>query len=190
KEVFEETALHRHLAAQGAPAREEEERRVLFVAMTRAKNLLLLSGAGNSAFLDRVSACLPETTDPHEPAPLEAAVAPEAPAAPLALEEALAAALERIAAPEPTPEAAAAGPRGVHLSFSHVSLYDTCPLKYKFTFVTPLPGMGHGSSLRRAAEAGAATDLAANELGTVFHEALERWAHEDRPLDELVREAA
>lgn len=191
KEAFDETNLHKHLGGISKVAKNEEERRVLFVAMTRAKNLLYLSGAGNSNFLARVTACLPEGCTPNEPAPPARSAEPAEKGGLESggeIESELAAALERLSPlTDETPAATSA--RGVHLSFSHVSLYDTCPQKYKFTFVTPLPGMGYGSSLQEAAEDGKPADLAANELGTVLHEALERWAHEDKPLTELVEVA-
>jgi ATP-dependent helicase/nuclease subunit A len=191
KQVFDETRLHQHLNAASKLAQEEEERRVLFVAMTRAKNLLFLSGSGKSNYLDRVAGCLPESSTPNEPDNCgEDSGQADVTASPMNVAEALASALERITTPFADEDLSGAAPQGVHLSFSHVSLYDTCPLKYKFTFVTPLPGMGYGGNLEQVAKDGKPADLAANELGTVLHEALERWAVEDRPLEQLVEVAA
>lgn len=194
---YDETRLHARFAADTQSAREDEERRILFVAMTRAKNLLVLSGHSNkTAYLDRVAAGLEAAGAPQEPegsGPPPARAQGEAPADSALLKARVGRALERLE--RATAEALSPHTtvqKGVHLSFSHVDVFDTCPLKYKFTFVVPLPGVSHAAGLRPAthAEAGEPAQMTASELGTVFHEALERWAKEDRPLLELAVDAA
>lgn len=197
KVQYAETRLHARLATDSQSARDEEERRILFVAMTRAKNLLVLSGHGDkTAYLDRVAAGLDAT------GPGEGQMAPEAsPSVEVRPEidaKTLPARIDRVVERLERAAADAEAPhrghmqKGVHLSFSHVDVFDTCPLKYKFTFVVPLPGVAHTRGLRPTSheEAGEPAQMTASELGTVFHEALERWAKEDRPLIDLALDAA
>lgn len=196
---FAETRLHASLTASEQLAREEEERRVLFVAMTRAKNLLFLSGFGpKTRFLDRVSSCLPaDHGDASAPEALPAMDAAGAAthAGPVLDPQELERAIQRALAPGREPVDASrvlGGPLVVHLSFSQIDLFATCPLRYKFTHVVPLPGVRHTGSLaaQQLQKGLEPARLSPAELGTVFHDALERWASEDRPLLELVADAA
>lgn len=189
---YPETKLHEWLTAGAAAEEEAEEQRVLFVAMTRAKNRLYVSGHGkNTKYLDRVAA--PDERG-RQDAPISVVppleLTSESKSVP-DVDQRLERALEAIAAPTVVPNPTSAS-RALHLSFSHVDVFDTCPLRYKFTFVTPLPALAHGSGLRpqSVAESIEPAELAPTELGTIFHDALERWAKDDRPLDELVRVAA
>lgn len=187
----DETKLYENCAAGAAAEKDDEERRVFFVAMTRAKNLLVVSGSGNkTAYLDLVARGLEKA----EPGEVVERVDPAAEQASLEVSaERVEAAVERVARVRAEESGATrSAPKAVHLSFSHVDVFETCPLKYKFTFVTPLPGVapGAGRRARDFAEAGEIARLTPSELGTVFHDALERWAREERPLEELVEAAA
>lgn len=191
---YAETQLHARLAANAAGSREEEERRLLFVAMTRAKNLLHLSGYGKGTrYLDELTAALPEpgvAAEAEEVAPTPAPEVATAADATLVVDpRELSATLRRVLdppAPEPVLASAAPKQRHVHLSFTQVDMFATCPLRYKFTYVVPLPGARGGRLPSGRDEGSAPAELAPAELGAIFHEALERWARDERSLDELV----
>ncbi|HZU95569.1 MAG TPA: ATP-dependent DNA helicase [Planctomycetota bacterium] len=190
---YTETQLHASLAAADALEHDHEERRVFFVAMTRAKNLLHLTGYGQrTAYLNLIAADFRDGAPPALAAPF--AEPSEQTASPSAdVERRVSAALHGLRSlPDDTPTRLPVRTNVVHLSFSHVDVFDTCPLKYKFTFVTPLPGLpvGRGLRPRTGAEAGAPAELTPTELGTMLHDALERWAREEQPLEELARKAA
>jgi DNA helicase-2/ATP-dependent DNA helicase PcrA len=110
----------------------QEERRLFYVAMTRAKNNLALSGIDKkrnpkSRFIDEVGPreawYLDYRTVEHIPMPVEALEeAEELPPGPQKLQYTL----------FPIPER-------LRLSFSQIETYQTCGLKYKFRYVYRIP---------------------------------------------------
>ena len=140
---------------RGGPVTPElalaEERRLFYVAMTRARDELILSHAADygGARARRVSPFVLEALDLPSTAstPGSGAVAPT-PARRLAAFDAVA------AAPEPP-----RGPIGepLSLSFYQVDDYLTCPLKYKYAHVLRVPLAPHhalvyGAALHRAVQ--------------------------------------
>lgn len=187
---YPETRLHAELSARTAVERDDEERRILFVAMTRAKNVLHLSAHGSrTRFLDEIAQRLPTqdaaTEGEHERATSPLEEAPVAPS-PMVL-DALEMAVRRVFARGDDggarQEAEPAIARHVRLSFTQVDIFATCPLRYKLTYRLPLVG----ACQRGVSSDPGSLELAPVELGSIFHEALERWAHDERPLEELVR---
>ena len=133
----------------GVDAQLHEERRLFYVGMTRAKEELVLTSAGDygTARIRKLSRFVVEALDLPSPAPT--------PRKSLAL-EALA---RHQAAPEPTP--AVEGPMRedevLHLSFRQMDDYETCPLKYKYVHRLRVPLLVHhrvvyGSAIHKAVQ--------------------------------------
>jgi DNA helicase-2/ATP-dependent DNA helicase PcrA len=127
-------ALEREAAPMG-DAHEQEERRLFYVAMTRARERLVLSGARDLGGRRM-----------HKPSRFVAeALGLAAPPA----GKSKASALEALSrhAPEAREEAAALAPMSedepLALSQEHVADYLTCPLKYKFKHVLRMPLLPH-----------------------------------------------
>ena len=130
----------------------QEERRLFYVAMTRARDELILSHAADygGARARRVS-----------PFVLEALDLPVAAGSPGQRRARHVTPLERIAAFEPTAPADPSAPRAVDepltLSFYAIDDYLTCPLKYKYAHVLRVPlaphhAMIYGSALHKAVQ--------------------------------------
>ena len=136
-----------------APGREDqvaEERRLAYVAMTRARNRLYLTWAGRyeggktwqrSRFLEEIEAAGAERFQHRQ-----VAAVPSAPLPSLAAGNA------------PSARTAASPEEPLQLSFSGISIYRECPRQYRFRYVYRLP---------RAADPEA-------EFGTILHLALRR----------------
>ncbi|MEY4723426.1 MAG: hypothetical protein RLZZ324_939 [Candidatus Parcubacteria bacterium] len=122
-------ALTKEILPEGGNAHLEEERRLMYVAMTRAKDGLFLTSAEDyggktkkkpSVFLAEIGL---------------ADVAP------------VVAGYDRMAEPE-TPAAPAGAitlPIPAYFSFSQIAAYDNCPLQYKFAHVIRVPSLGKGT---------------------------------------------
>ena len=145
------TELLREVLPEG-DARLQEERRLFYVGMTRARDELILSHAGDygGKRVRRVSQFVLEALDlPATSA--TAALAADAATKPL---ERLAS-FEPIADPIVPGRAAVEGP--LSLSFYQVDDYLTCPLKYKYVHVLRVPIAPHhsivyGSALHQAVQ--------------------------------------
>ena len=127
-------ALEKEALAAGDP-HLQEERRLFYVAMTRARDELLLTSAADygTARTRKVSRFAVEALDLPSPAP--------APRRSRALE-----ALARNqppAEPAPGPEAPLAEDEPLRLSFRQVDDYETCPLKYRYVHVLRVPLLTH-----------------------------------------------
>ena len=145
------TELLKEVLPEG-DARLQEERRLFYVGMTRARDELILSHAGDygGKRVRRVSQFVLEALD--LPA-TSASAALAADAAPKPLERL--ASFEPIAEPIVSGRAAVEGP--LSLSFYQVDDYLTCPLKYKYVHVLRVPIAPHhsivyGSALHQAVQ--------------------------------------
>ena len=133
-------------AAAAADPHLHEERRLFYVAMTRAKSELILTSAADygTARTRKVSRFVVETLDLPSPAP-----APRR-------SQALEALARHRAAPETAPVDAPL-PAGIllRLSFNQLDDYQTCPLKYRYVHVMRVPLLAHhrvvyGSAIHKA----------------------------------------
>ncbi len=156
-------ALTKEILPEGGDIHLEEERRLFYVAMTRAKDGLFLTSAEDyggktkkkpSRFLAELGFDASPTLAPSTERLAEPAQAP-APSGPVTL-------------PIPT-----------HFSFSALAAYDNCPLQYKFAHVIRIPSLGkasqsYGNTIHEALEWFLKT-LAEREAaaqGTLFDAAL------------------
>jgi DNA helicase-2/ATP-dependent DNA helicase PcrA len=127
----------------------QEERRLFYVAMTRAKDELLLSSAADygTARPRKLSRFVVESLDLPSPTPL--------PRRTLALE-----ALARnapVAEPLPGVEAPLPEQAPLRLSFGQMDDYETCPLKYRYVHVLRVPLLTHhrvvyGNAIHKAVQ--------------------------------------
>jgi DNA helicase-2/ATP-dependent DNA helicase PcrA len=133
----------------GADAHLHEERRLFYVGMTRAKEELLLTSAGDygTARIRKLSRFVVEALDLASPAP-----APRK-------SQALEALARHQPAPEPSPgaEAPMRDEEVLHLSFRQIDDYETCPLKYKYVHRLRVPLLVHhrvvyGSAIHKAVQ--------------------------------------
>ncbi len=120
---------------EGAAAQYSEERRLFYVAMTRAEDELLLTSAADygTAKPRKLSRFVVEALDlpspllvPRRPRPLEALARHQGPPEP---------ALGPLA---PLPEDAT-----LRLSFNQLDDYETCPLKYRYVHLLRVPLLTH-----------------------------------------------
>ncbi|HET7294870.1 MAG TPA: ATP-dependent DNA helicase [Vicinamibacteria bacterium] len=131
----------------GGDAHMQEERRLFYVAMTRARDELVLTSAADyaSARTRKLSRFVVEALDLPSTPPL----APRSRA------------LEALVRQEPVPDRepgrdrAMAEDEGLVLSFSHIDDYETCPLKYRYVRVLRVPLLAHhrvvyGSAVHKA----------------------------------------
>jgi DNA helicase-2/ATP-dependent DNA helicase PcrA len=133
----------------GVDAHLHEERRLFYVGMTRAKDELVLTSAGDygTARFRKLSRFVVEALDLASPGP------------PPRKSQALEALARHHPAPEP-----ALGVEGpmredevLHLSFRQLDDYETCPLKYKYVHRLRVPLLIHhrvvyGSAIHRAVQ--------------------------------------
>jgi DNA helicase-2/ATP-dependent DNA helicase PcrA len=134
-------------------AHTQEERRLFYVGMTRARDELVLTNAADygGRRIRRVSQFVLEALD------LAATAAAGGP-----VEGTAHSPMERLAAFQPTPEAVGAVSEGavegpLSLSFYQVDDYLTCPLKYKYVHVLRVPIAPHhaivyGAALHQAVQ--------------------------------------
>jgi DNA helicase-2/ATP-dependent DNA helicase PcrA len=112
-----------------------EERRLFYVAMTRARDELVLTSAGDygTARTRKVSRFVVEALDLSSSKPASRSTAPL---------EALA---RHAAVPEPTPsgEPPLAEHELLRLSYGQIDDYETCPLKYRYVHVLRVPLLTH-----------------------------------------------
>jgi len=133
----------------GGDAHLQEERRLFYVAMTRAKDELILTSAADYGTLRtrKVSRFAVEALDLPSPAP-----APRKSQA-----------LEALARHQPPPEIASGPPppaaetEALRLSFGQMDDYLTCPLKYRYVHVLRVPLLAHhrvvyGSAIHKAVQ--------------------------------------
>ncbi|MFI4942193.1 MAG: ATP-dependent helicase [Burkholderiales bacterium] len=140
--------LQRHGEALGLPselAKEEldlsggshllEERRLFYVAMTRAMDELVLTSAADygTSRARKLSRFVVEALDLPSPRPISRKTAPL---------EALA---REAPAPEPRPAAEGEIPEDelLRLSYRQIDDYETCPLKYRYLHVLRVPLLAH-----------------------------------------------
>ena len=209
-----ESALdYKALGDERYAAEAREERRLFYVAMTRARERLILSGA---ARLEK----WPDESDAHPPARPPAGGGPIAWIGPAVEQledvevevtfvrpEDVPAAVPRlpaaIAAPAVEPAATAArpdvpAPPVAALSYSSLASYARCGYRFYAERVLRLPGVpGRGevagaSGERAAGAADRAGGLSALDRGTLVHALLERldFRHPRRPSDAMIAEAA
>jgi DNA helicase-2/ATP-dependent DNA helicase PcrA len=140
-------ALVKETAFAGADAHLHEERRLFYVAMTRAKDELILTSASDygTARPRKLSRFVVEALDLPS-------------LTPLARKSQAREALARHQ-PEPQPVAPAVGPmpeaEALYLSYSHIDDYRTCPLKYRYVRVLRVPLLAnhrvvYGSAIHKA----------------------------------------
>jgi len=123
----------------GGNGHVDEERRLFYVAMTRAKDELVLTSAGDygTAKPRKLSRFVVEALDLPSPRPLSRRTAP----------------LEALAreAPEPEPKPPVEGeiPEDelLRLSYRQIDDYETCPLKYRYLHVLRVPLLAHHAVL-------------------------------------------
>jgi DNA helicase-2/ATP-dependent DNA helicase PcrA len=119
----------------GGNGHVDEERRLFYVAMTRAKDELILTSAADygAGRTRKVSRFVVEALDLPSPRPL-----PRASQA----EEALA---RHRPAPDPPPASDPALPDDevLRLSYGQIDDYETCPLKYRYVHVLRVPLLTH-----------------------------------------------
>ncbi len=121
-------ALTKEILPEGGDVHLEEERRLFYVAMTRAKDGLFLSSAEDygGKTKKKPSRFLAELGFDGSPT-----LAPTA---------------ERLAEPAPAPPTVAGDlPLPPHFSFSQLAAYDNCPLQYKLAHVIRIPSLGKAS---------------------------------------------
>ncbi len=136
-------------ALAGGDAHLSEERRLFFVAMTRAKDELVLTSAADygTARARKVSRFVVEALDLPSPQPLaRKSDAREA----LARHQAVPERLTGLDAPIPEDEV-------LRLSFGQMDDYRTCPLKYRYVHVLRVPLLTHhrvvyGSAIHKAVQ--------------------------------------
>jgi len=134
---------------QGGDAHLQEERRLFYVAMTRARDELVLTSAADygNARTRKVSRFVVEALDLPSTLPLpRRSQAREALAREAAVPE------HEPAAEGPIPEDAP-----LSVSFSHIDDYETCPLKYRYVRVLRVPLLTHhrvvyGSAIHKAVQ--------------------------------------
>jgi len=131
----------------GGDAHLQEERRLFYVAMTRAKDELVLTSAADygTARTRKVSRFVVEALDLPSPRPRPRK------------SQALEALARHQPAPDPAPVALAPVPEGevLRLSFRQIDDYETCPLKYRYVHVLRVPLLTHhrvvyGSAIHQA----------------------------------------
>jgi DNA helicase II / ATP-dependent DNA helicase PcrA len=130
----------------GGDAHLQEERRLFYVGMTRAKDELVLTSAADygTARTRKVSRFVVEALDLPSPSPLARRSRP----------------LEALARHQPAPEAVpriAGTGRPLSLSFRQLDDYATCPLKYQYIHVWRVPLLAHhrvvfGSAVHKAVQ--------------------------------------
>jgi len=136
-------------ALGGGDAHMQEERRLFYVAMTRAKDELVLTSAGDygNAHTRKLSRFVVEALDLPSAQP----------------QVRRSQALEALARQEPVPEPEQGLDRPMPadatlvLSFSHIDDYETCPLKYRYVRVLRVPLLAHhrvvyGSAIHKAVQ--------------------------------------
>jgi DNA helicase-2/ATP-dependent DNA helicase PcrA len=136
-------------AAVGGDAHLQEERRLFYVAMTRARDELVLTSAADygSGRPRKVSRFVVEALDLPSPAPVARRALP----------------LEALARNQPPPETEPGGPtplsphHPLRLSFAQMDDYLTCPLKYRYVHVLRVPLLAHhrvvyGSAVHKAVQ--------------------------------------
>jgi DNA helicase-2/ATP-dependent DNA helicase PcrA len=157
---------------EGGGTHHHEERRLFYVAMTRAKEELVLTSAADygSGRPRKVSRFVVEALDLASPSPRPRK------------SQAREALLRHQPAPEPAaaPESTLAEDEVLHLSFRQVDDYETCPLKYRYVHVLRVPLLAHHGvvyghavheAVRRMFEARlAGRPFSADELVAAFHE--------------------
>ncbi len=122
-------ALTKEILPDGGDVHLEEERRLFYVAMTRAKNGLFLTSAEDygGKTKKKPSRFLGELGFADAPSVLPS--------------------VERLSepAPAPAPTAPHTLPLPAHFSFSQLAAYDNCPLQYKFAHLIRIPSLGKAS---------------------------------------------
>jgi DNA helicase-2/ATP-dependent DNA helicase PcrA len=136
-------------ALAGGDARLQEERRLFYVAMTRAKDELLLTSAADygTSRTRKVSRFVVEALDLPSPSPVPRRGQAQEALARYRLPPELVARRE---APLPEGEV-------LRLSFGQVDDYDTCPLKYRYVHILRVPLLAHhrviyGSAIHKAVQ--------------------------------------
>jgi DNA helicase-2/ATP-dependent DNA helicase PcrA len=147
KEPIELPAALEKEALAGGDAHLQEERRLFYVAMTRARDELVLTSAADygTARTRKVSRFVVEALDLPSPRPLPRR------------SQALEALGRHRPAPDPAPVALARVPEDevLRLSFRQIDDYETCPLKYRYVHVLRVPLLTHhrvvyGSAIHQA----------------------------------------
>jgi len=130
-----ETLVKEESAGAGAGSQLLEERRLFYVAMTRAMDELVLTSAADygTARARKLSRFVVEALDLPSPRPVARRTAPL---------EALA---REAPPPEPQPPAETAVPDSelLRLSYRQIDDYETCPLKYRYLHVLRVPLLPH-----------------------------------------------
>jgi DNA helicase II / ATP-dependent DNA helicase PcrA len=175
----------------GGDAQLLEERRLFYVAMTRARDELVLTSASDygTSRARKVSRFVVEALDLPSPKPVSRKTAPL---------EALAR-HARAPEPAPAPEPEVPDAELLRLSYNQIDDYETCPLKYRYVHVLRVPLLTHHAvvyghavheAVRRHFEARlAGVGFSADDLVAAFRSAwvsegfLSR-AHEDERLRE------
>jgi DNA helicase-2/ATP-dependent DNA helicase PcrA len=149
-------------AAAGGDPQLQEERRLFYVAMTRAKDELILTSAADygTARLRKLSRFVVEALDLPTPAP--------SPRRSRALE-----ALARhqpVGAPAAPSEPPAPEDGVLQLSFGQLDDYRTCPLKYRYVRILRVPLLTHhrvayGSAIHKAVQQHFRARLEGRSLG-------------------------
>jgi DNA helicase-2/ATP-dependent DNA helicase PcrA len=136
-------------APPGGDAHLAEERRLFYVAMTRARDELLLTSAADygTARARKVSRFVVEALDLPSPAPL---VRKSPSLEVLARHQA-------VPQSEPAPVGPLSADQVLRLSFGQIDDYETCPLKYRYVHVWRVPLLAHhrvvyGSAVHKAVQ--------------------------------------
>jgi len=129
----------------GGDAHLQEERRLFYVAMTRAKQELILTSAADygTSRTRKVSRFLVEALDLPSPAP------------PARRSQALESLARHQPLPPATPSAELPPGEFLRLSFGQMDDYETCPLKYRYVHILRVPLLTHhrvvyGSAIHKA----------------------------------------